>query len=65
MAREPLRPIVLPREMIADLEDMTGDLKILDAEIEKAGRVGIDVTELKKRFEETKKLRIGLLKEYS
>lgn len=65
MPREPLKPIVLPPEAIADLQDMVGDLKILDAEIAKAQRVGIDVTELKKRFEETKKLRIGLLKEYS
>lgn len=64
MAREPLKPITLPRETIMDLEDMAGDLKILDAEIAKAKRAGIDVIELEKRWTETKKLRTGLLKEY-
>jgi len=64
MAREPLRPITLPPETIVELEDMAGDLKIMDAEIAKAKRAGIPVGELEKRWEETKKLRLGLLKEY-
>lgn len=65
MPREPLKPIILSPEALIDLKDMAGDLKILEVEIGKAARAGIDVTELRARFEETKKLRIGLLREYS
>lgn len=64
MAREPLKPIVLPPETIMDLEDMAVDIKIMDAEIAKARRAGVDVAELEKRWAETKKMRVGLLKEY-
>lgn len=59
-----IEPIKLTKETIKDLRDMGEGIAILQAELERAERVGIDVKDLRKRFEEAKKLREGLLKEY-
>lgn len=65
MEREPLKPIRLSTEMRTVLQDMEADLRTLDFELAKAKRAGLDIGDMEKRLVETKKLRTGLLKEYS
>lgn len=60
-----LTPITLSPDAIMDLKNMDPNIRTLEKEILKAERAGIPVKELKERFEESKKLRRGLLKEYA
>jgi len=61
---EELRPIKLPAEEIKRLEELAKVEEFLDAEIRRMERAGIDVREMRKTFEETRRLRAGLLREY-
>lgn len=65
MAEERMKPITLTPEMSKTLVEMEPDLRLLEYELLKARRAGIDVTDLQKRFEEMKVLRTGILKEYT
>lgn len=65
MPVERLKPIKLTEKMEETLRDMEPDLATLKFELEKAKRAGIDVADMKKRFEEMKQLRTGLLREYT
>jgi len=65
MSPERLKPITLTKEMESTLKDMEPDLATLKFELEKAKRAGIDVTDMEKRFNEMKVLRVGLLREYT
>lgn len=60
-----LTPIMLSPEAVMDLKNMGPNIQLLEKEILKAERAGIDVKEVKSRFEQSKKLRQGLLKEYA
>jgi len=65
MPIERMKPIKMTPEMETTLKEIEPDLVTLQFELEKAGRAGIDVKELTKRFEEMKRLRLGLLREYT
>ena len=65
MSPERLKPITLSKEMKTTLKDMEPDLATLMFELDKAERAGIDVTDMKKKFAEMKRLRVGLLREYT
>lgn len=65
MSPERLKPITLTKEMEATLRDIEPDLATLKFELDKAKRAGIDIADMLKRFEEMKKLRLGLLREYT
>jgi len=65
MPNQRLEPIKLTKEMSNTLKEMEPDLATLKFELEKAKRAGIDVVEMQKRFDEMKRLRLGLLKEYT
>jgi len=65
MAVEILEPIKLSPEMEEDLKDMGPNLATLDFEIQKAERAGLDVADMKAKFVELKKMRLGLLREYT
>jgi len=62
MPREPIR---LKHEDYETLKKLTPDIEWLAMEIARAKRAGIDVTDLEKKFEETRRLREGLLREYA
>ena len=47
------------------LKDMGPDLATLDFEITKAERAGLDVKDMKAKFADLKRMRLGLLKEYT
>ncbi len=61
MARE---KIMLTSEQKTKLEGLTGDIEWLGTEIQRAEYVGIDVADLKARFEKMKTVRIRMLEEY-
>jgi len=65
MPDERLKPIVLTSEMQESLKDMGPDLATLDFEIKKAERANLDVADMKAKFIELKKMREGLLREYT
>lgn len=65
MSPEILEPIKLEPEAEKVLRDMETNILVLEREIIKAKRAGIDVADLEQRFEEMKKLRVGLLREYT
>jgi len=65
MAVEIMKPIKMTKEMETTLKDIEPNLVTLKFELEKAERAGIDVKELKVRFEEMKRMRLGLLREYT
>lgn len=65
MANDVLKPIRLTKEVKDRLIEMEGNIRVLEAELDKAEKTGIDVTEMRKRFEEMKTLRKGLLKNYA
>ena len=46
------------------LVDLEADVIGLEREITRAERAGLDVTELRAKFDESKKLREGILREY-
>lgn len=57
-------PIKLSQEDINRLKALDADIAFAKAELERAKRVGIDVSKLEKQLEEAIKLRDSLLKEY-
>ena len=61
MKREPIK---LRSEEKAKLEALGDDITWLDNEIKRAERAGLDVSELRQKFEKTKKMRIGVLREF-
>ena len=46
------------------LEDLAPDISWLDGEIKRAERAGLDVSELREKFNKTKQTRLGVLREY-
>jgi len=62
MARE---KIYLTPEQTTRLKALAGDIEWLREEIRRAEYVGIDVTELKARFEKTNAIRERMLEEYT
>jgi len=65
MPNKPLQPITLSPEMAETLKDMGPDITTLEFELTKAKRAGLDITDMEKKLAELKKIRIGLLREYS
>ena len=65
MAEPRLQPITLSPEMKETLKDMGPDITTLEFELAKAKRAGLDIADMEKKLAELKKIRIGLLKEYS
>ncbi len=61
MARE---KIMLSSEQKSKLLGLTGDIDWLGEEIRRAEYVGLDVVDLKARFEKMKTVRIRMLEEY-
>jgi len=61
MARE---KIMLTAEQKSKLEGLTDDIAWLQTEIGRAEYVGLDVTDLKARFEKMKTVRVRMLEEY-
>lgn len=61
----PLEPFRLTPEQRKRLIDMEADIEVLRQEIEKAERIGLDVSAQKAEFERGVKLREGMLREYS
>jgi len=57
--------IKLTPEEITELRGLEESISFMDQELRKAERAGIDVTEHRKEFEQMKRQRIGLLREYS
>lgn len=60
-----IKPFKLTAEQKKALLDLTADVEAIKFEIARAKRAGIDVKDLEARFEESKKLREGILREYS
>ena len=60
-----IKPFRLTPEQKKTLLDLETDIRALDLEIKRAERAGIDVAELRKEYERSKKLREGILREYS
>lgn len=60
-----IKPFKLTAEQKKALTDLEEDIRAISYEIARAKRAGIDVVDLEKRFEESKKLRDGILKEYA
>lgn len=61
----PIEPIKLTVEDQRTLEDLRPDIAILEAEIAKAERAGLDVTTLKADLAKAKALLEGVLREYA
>jgi hypothetical protein len=59
-----IEPIKLSPEDQRTLEQLGPDIAALEAEIARAKRAGIDVTELEQQFTKAKNLRDGILREY-
>lgn len=60
-----IKPFKLTAEQKKALVDLTTDIEAIKFEIARAKRAGIDVKDLEARFEESKKLREGILREYA
>lgn len=60
----PIEEIKIPKKDIETLEGLVPDIDALERELAKAERAGIDVSEQRKRFDEAKTLREGVLREY-
>lgn len=58
-------PLKLSTESEKELRDIGPDLALLENELVKAKRAGIDVSELEVKMKEMKTLRTGLLREYT
>lgn len=65
MAEPRLQPITLSKEMKETLKDMQPDITTLEFELQKAKRAGLDIKDMEIKLEELKKIRVGLLREYS
>ena len=61
MARE---KIMLTADQKQKLEALSGDIEWLQKEILRAEYVGLDVVDLKARFEKMKTIRVRMLEEY-
>jgi hypothetical protein len=61
MARE---KIYLTPEQVKRLKDLESDINWLSEEIRRAEYVGIDITDLKARFERMKSIRVRMIEEY-
>lgn len=61
MARE---KIMLTAEQKTKLEGLTGDIDWLQEEIRRAEYVGLDIADLKDRFEKMRTVRLRMLEEY-
>ena len=61
MARE---KIMLTAEQKTKMEGLTADIDWLGTEIGRAEYVGLDVADLKERFEKMKTIRVRMLEEY-
>jgi len=62
MAIEPIR---LTPEDRRTLEELAPDIKVLESEIARAERAGIDVAKLKDDLAKAKSLHEGILREYT
>lgn len=60
-----IEPIKLTPDDQQTLEDLGPDITVLEAEIAKAERAGLDVTKLKDDLAKAKTLREGILREYA
>lgn len=60
-----MAPIMLDPKAIIELQDMGPNLEVLEKEILKAERAGLDMKDVKARLDKAKKLRTGLLREYA
>ena len=60
-----IKPFYLKPDEVVKLKDMTDDIRVLSDELARAERAGIDVTDLKAKFEKMVALRNGLLREYT
>lgn len=61
MARE---KIMLSSEQKTKLEGLTGDIDWLQEELRRAEYVGLDIADLKERFDKMKTIRVRMLEEY-
>ena len=60
----PREKIYLTPEQLKRLKDLETDIEWLTEEIRRAEYVGIDVAELRERFEKTKSIRARMIEEY-
>lgn len=58
-------PFKLSAEQKKRLIALEEDMRAIELELKRGERAGIDMSELKKRYEEGKKLRDGILREYA
>ncbi len=65
MAEPRLQPITLSAEVAKTLKDMGPDITTLEFELAKAKRAGLDITDMETKLAELKKIRTGLLREYT
>ena len=61
---EPELKIRLSKEQEEILRSLEDDIRVAEAELQRAKQLGIDVSDLEKQLEDAKKLRDMLLKEY-
>lgn len=64
MAVKLMTPIILEPDALLDLRDIGPNIDLLEKEIARAERAGIDMKDAKARLSEAKRQREGLLKEY-
>ncbi len=56
--------IMLTQEQKTKLEGLEGDINWLQEEIRRAEYVGLDIADLKERFDKMKTVRLRMLEEY-
>ena len=59
-----IKPFKLSETDKENLVKIAPDITALEGELNRAERAGIDVTELKQKFDKMKQLRLGILREY-
>ena len=59
-----IKPFKLSNTDKENLLKIEPDITALQGELNRAERAGIDVTELKQKFDKMKQLRLGILREY-
>ena len=59
-----IKPFKLSDTDKENLLKIAPDITALEGELNRAERAGIDVTELKQKFDKMKQLRLGILREY-
>ena len=60
-----IKPFYLSTDEVNRLKGMEEDIKVLQEELRRAERAGIDVSDLKAKFDKMVALRNGLLREYT